>query len=188
MSPLLCFSVHAKTIKTASIRWICRSVLATLFFGLTAVNVQSFNELPALQARPNSCGLAAVAFIAESFGIQGITEQGLAKLLAPSYAASQGAPPQAGYSLGDIARLGKHLSLQTVVMRSDIAGLRSAHLPTMLLLDAASSPHFVVVTELKERVATLFDPAQGWHSVDLVSLQSHWLDANSTGVYVQFMR
>jgi ABC-type bacteriocin/lantibiotic exporter with double-glycine peptidase domain len=73
-------------------------------------------------------------------------------------------------------------------MRSDIAGLRSANLPTMLLLDAASSPHFVVVTQLKERVATLFDPAQGWHSVDLMSLQSHWLGANSTGVYVQFMR
>ena len=50
------------------------------------------------------------------------------------------------------------------------------------------APYDKKVTELKERVATLFDPAQGWHSVDLVSLQSHWLDANSTGVYVQFMR
>lgn len=180
--------MHAKTIKTANIRSICRSALAALFLCLTAVNAQSVNELPALQARPNSCGLAAVAFIAESFGIQGVTEQGLANLLAPFYATSQGVPPQAGYSLGDIARLGKHLSLQTVVMRSDIAGLRSANLPTMLLLDAASSPHFVVVTELKERVATLFDPAQGWYSVDLMSLQSNWLGANSTGVYVQFMR
>ena len=139
-----------------------------------------------MQKSVNSCGLAALAFVAHSLGLKGIDEQELTSIAAHFYPHANGLPPLSGYSLADIMRLARHIHLQPSAWRGDLLALRQAPKPLVLWVDQSTAAHFIVLTAFSDAGIEIFDPRSGRQSIDLAALKSRWLAKGSKGIFMQF--
>lgn len=158
---------------------ITQPALAARFYSEPVPLARPELRSAALQARKNSCGLAATAFLLTELSGQTMTEAYLREQLAERYPHSSGEPPEEGYSLGDLHWLMAQWGYATVGVRVSSAQLSA---PAILLLPGSSAAHYVVLFDLGPETASIFDPAVGPSVLTRESLLSRWTLPDGRGI------
>lgn len=135
-----------------------------------------------VQRQPNSCGLAAIAYLRSTLEHTSIAESELAGQIYGRYRHSGGEPPAAGYSLADLHWLLRKANYSPVAVR---ASLDTIHLPAVLWLPRPAPAHFVVLEKIDHERVKVFDPAVGGSWMSREALLSRWLTSGAAGLALQ---
>lgn len=101
-----------------------------------------------LQARSNTCGPAALAYMLNLWGFE-TSQEKIGRLVKME---------KRGTSMHELAQAAKKLGLNAWGEKQNFAALKKTTLPVIAFI---ANDHWVVVLEIKGRFVTLFDPAIG---------------------------
>lgn len=122
------------------------------------------------QSEPAECGLACLCIVANAFG----HDVDLASLR------ERFRPSARGSTLKDLSDIASDLSLTPKVLRIELEQLDKINIPAVLHWDMN---HFVVLTAVNGKTATIIDPSSGRRIVKFDEL-----DRSFTGVAMEFQR
>ncbi len=136
------------------------------------------------QSSRNSCGVAALAYLLALTGIDTSSEADLVAEASAWYHNSDGRPPEAGYSLGDLVRLASSRHYALDAARVPVTQLSAIDMPVILRLRMGDDRfHFVVLESIEGYSGWVYDPGLGQRVfMPLASVMSNWVEPSGAGI------
>lgn len=136
------------------------------------------------QSSRNSCGVAALAYLLALTGSDTSSEADLVAEASGWYHNSDGRPPEAGYSLGDIVRLASSRHYALDAARVPVTQLAAIDMPVILRLRTGDDRfHFVVLESIEGYDGWVYDPGLGQRIfMPLASVISNWVEPSGAGI------
>ena len=136
------------------------------------------------QSSRNSCGVAALAYLLALTGIDTSSEADLVAEASAWYHNSDGRPPEAGYSLGDLVRLANSRHYALDAARVPVTQLAAIDMPVILRLRTGNDRfHFVVLESIEGYDGWVYDPGLGQRIfMPLASVISNWVEPSGAGI------